>query len=579
MHRDRARHTTARRFTPTAEMPLPGGKLETILGVTYVNLQTAEGGDLYLTRFGLQVHELLRIENWFDPEWFLQHRYQLDGTSTVFRVPTKRVRERSIDLVVKNCRVGEDVPIDTHALEAALGAEFNSPWEEFSLVMEMREGAFGPSHYSLYTQRPLAIYVPPECMQLWQSGRSRAKINRILARHPGIDVDILRQYKLIYQWIPGQNVVEIVKRAGHWGESCDRITLLANSHVSTDLKEKGYLVADMKPQHIIISDADLPAIFDETHKPYGLTTEERLFALLDAHRYSVIDYELLVRTKEHETQVRLNRRNSYLEELLHTEKVYEIPSHLALSNVLGISYVEGTVQSTGGRLWVVGKNPRLFDFFLPERWRKTALWRLAKDTELSYTITKDGLHLLWSPSRVGESVTAVTGYDPARRHNNPFEVFSILQELHAKNVPTISPRAIYQTGTAKSEPSEDLSAYEALATAQTKDGSKVLREDRNYLMIFGLFTWTSGDYSPLHPPNVPRPVGLVSAQESGLLDRDATQRGVAFLQDRIWKAGFDGSALTADDLLVTLDENDQVFFLESGLPAVRLHDAELLVRR
>ncbi len=52
----------------------------------------------------------------------------------------------------------------------------------------------------------MVIYVPPEKMQIWQSGRSRAKINRIRAKHPGIDLDILKQYKLIYGWIDGHSL-------------------------------------------------------------------------------------------------------------------------------------------------------------------------------------------------------------------------------------------------------------------------------------------------------------------------------------------------------------------------------------
>ena len=112
-------------------------------------------------------------------------------------------------LVVKNCRVGEDVPLDTHTLQEFCDAEFNSPWEEFSLVTEMRENYYGPKEMRVNTQRPMAIYVPPEMMQLWQSGRSREKINRIRAKHPGIDLDILKQYKLIYEWIKGNNLIEV----------------------------------------------------------------------------------------------------------------------------------------------------------------------------------------------------------------------------------------------------------------------------------------------------------------------------------------------------------------------------------
>ena len=127
----------------------------------------------------------------------------------MYRVPTREVNGKSLDLVVKNCRVGEDVPIETHTLQEFCDAEFNSPWEEFSLVMEMREGTYGPREIKVKTQRPLAIYVPPDRMQPWQSGRSRSKINRIHAKHPGIDLDILKQYKLIYEWIKGKNLPEV----------------------------------------------------------------------------------------------------------------------------------------------------------------------------------------------------------------------------------------------------------------------------------------------------------------------------------------------------------------------------------
>ena len=118
--------------------------LVNVLGTVYVHKKTSDGGDVYLTSFGLQYADLLEIENWYEREWFLAHRERLEGTSAVYRVPTKTVRGRSLDLVVKNCRVGEDVPVQTRTILEYLNAEFNSPWEEFALVMEMREGRYGP---------------------------------------------------------------------------------------------------------------------------------------------------------------------------------------------------------------------------------------------------------------------------------------------------------------------------------------------------------------------------------------------------------------------------------------------------
>ncbi len=158
----------------------PSDQFVEVLGVLYLHQRTADGGDLYLTRFGMAYADLLQIENWYEPEWFQSRRQRLLGTSAVFRVPTREVAGRSIDLVVKNCRVGEDIPVDTQLLREFVNAEFNSPWEEFSLVMEMREGRHGPPALKIEAQEPLAIYVPPERMQEWQTGRSEDRINRMV---------------------------------------------------------------------------------------------------------------------------------------------------------------------------------------------------------------------------------------------------------------------------------------------------------------------------------------------------------------------------------------------------------------
>src|SRR6266508_2864396 len=119
------------------EKLLPKKSLVNVLGVVYMHTKTSDGGDLYLTRFAESYLEHFQINNWYEKEWFEGQRVRLRGTSSVYRVPTREVNGKSLDLVVKNCRVGEDVPIDTHTLQEFCDAEFNSPWEEFSLVMEM----------------------------------------------------------------------------------------------------------------------------------------------------------------------------------------------------------------------------------------------------------------------------------------------------------------------------------------------------------------------------------------------------------------------------------------------------------
>jgi hypothetical protein len=433
----------------------PKKSLVNVLQVVYAHVKTSDGGDLYLTRFAEPYPEHFQISNWYEKDWFNNHRIRLKGTSSVYKVPTREVNGKSLDLVVKNCRVGEDVPIDTHTLQEFCDAEFNSPWEEFSLVMEMREGTYGPREMKVKTQRPLAIYVPPERMQPWQSGRSRSKINRIQAKHPGIDLDILKQYKMIYEWIQGKNLLEIFEHVDINNDELARHLKVINYRVLVDLNKKGYLVADMKPEHIIINEADTIRIEEIGRSDDDVDAPDRqvelVYQLIKEGNYSVIDYELLLRTGEHENEVKESRRHSYLDDQRDRFRPTLLPVHLKKIEVFGVPYIYGHAESTGGHLWVVGSNARLFDYFLPERWRKTPSLKLSDTKEVFYTITKDNIHLVWKTSRVGEMPDEEDGdrYDPKIRKygiNSPFEEFAIAHTLNQLGIPAVYVRAIYMTG-------------------------------------------------------------------------------------------------------------------------------------
>jgi hypothetical protein len=117
-------------------------------GIHYAHLKTGDGGDLYVTKYGLPFLENLKPENWYEREWFRHNRERLNGTSTVYKVPTRPVGGRTIDLVVKWSRVGQDVPLETKVLDDILSAEFNSPFEEFALVESVcRERGLGVLPY------------------------------------------------------------------------------------------------------------------------------------------------------------------------------------------------------------------------------------------------------------------------------------------------------------------------------------------------------------------------------------------------------------------------------------------------
>ena len=119
----------------------------------------------------------------------------------------------------------------------------------------------------------------------------------------------------------------------------------------------------------------------------------------------MIDYELLERTREHEQAVRTANRRLYLK---HMARRFEanaagpLPAHLRATNLLGVDYIFGRAESTGGLLWVAGKDPDLFNYFLPERWRRTPKKNLSARNENFYTRTKDDINLVWKISRMGE---------------------------------------------------------------------------------------------------------------------------------------------------------------------------------
>lgn len=557
--------------------------LVNVLGVVYGHTKTSDGGDLYLTRFAEKHHKHFEIDNWYETVWFNKHKLRLLGTSSVYKVPTKEVDGLSLDLVVKNCRVGEDVPLDTHTLQEFCDAEFNSPWEEFALVMELMDNLYGPKEKRIHTQLPMAIYVPPDVMQAWQSGRSGTRINRIRAKHPGVDLDILKQYKLIYEWITGLNLKEIFAYIDiNTDEMISHLkTLDAAAH--KDLNKKGYLVADMKPEHVIISEAEV-----ENIKEIGLSEKKNpekdqvdyLYQLINDGNYSIVDYELLLRTPEHEEAVKSSRRYSYLDDQRHRFEPTPLPDHISSVEIFGVPYLYGHAESTGGRLWVVGRNPHLFDYFLPERWRKTPSIKLSETKEVFYTITKDNIHLVWETSRVGEMPVGDEegSRDPKVRQygiNSPFEEFAMARSLKRLGIPAVYVRAIYMTGSKKIEASTDLRKYESHKGLLDPEGNPVLQENHNYITIRGYYNgpdqWVAENRDALYIP-----VDLLKAIEKGIINESQCRSFLNTVKTKLQIHGFDGASLKANDLLLAVDDNGEIMKDGSGEPQVIICNFEVI---
>jgi hypothetical protein len=567
------------------QKPSPHKALVNVLGVVYLHIKTEDGGDLYFTRYAEPHQEHLDIKNWYEEAWFARHRVKLLGTSSVYRVPTRRVHGTSLDLVVKNCRVGEDVPINTHTLEEFMSAEFNSPWEEFALVMEMGDKQVGQRLNWIRVQRPLAIYVPPQTMQLWQSGRSRARINRIRARHPGIDIDILKQYKLVYEWIRGKNLIEIFEHIKLELPEIVHHLKTMQKKAFDDLSLKGYHMADMKPEHVILDEEDCERIEEAgwSRDDTGQKQVETIYRLLSGGKYSVIDYELLFRTPEHEDRVKASRRHSYLDDMRDRMDPTPLPSHLSRTEILGVPYIFGHAESTGGRMWVVGRNARLFDYFLPERWRKTPSLSLSDDNEVYYTVTKDNIHLVWETSRVGEFPVdrkySAGEIQKIRRYgiNSPFEEFAISQALNGLGIHAVYVRAIYETGSLKIEVSVDHRKYETHRSIVDSNGNPVLAAEHNYITIRGFYNgpdeWVSSRGDALLAP-----VDLAKAVKKKIIDEAQCRAFLDKVAARLRDVGYDGSLLKPNDLLISLDTRGEIVKDRSGDPDLIICNFEVIWR-
>jgi hypothetical protein len=529
-------------------------------------MKSREGGELYVTRFGLSLLEQLQPENWLDQPWFRENRERLAGTSTVYRVSTKPVAGRSIDLVVKYSRVGEDVPLDTKTIERFYDAEFNTPYEEFSRVMELRECR---SARLVRMHRPLAIYVPPQPIELWESGRSKSRIARKKAKYRDVELDIYRQYILVYEWIKGLSATEMLEEMFPDKESYDaelkRLTELS-LHA---LEERGFMVLDHKPAHVILR-----------RRRDGSLLRDKSGELA----YALVDFELLVRTPEYEAEIQTTRRGDFFWHEGHRfnpPRSAPLPSHLRMTKVLGVDYVLGHAESTGGLVWVAGRDPNLFDYYLPERWRHTPSSSLSGRRQAFSTVSKDDVHMIWEVSSVGEAVAETDeGKNPASgiSYNSPFESFAIALEMTRQGFSCATPCAIYMTGLESPRPDDyvfDESRYESHRNLTTPDGEPVLRPGHNYLTVWGL--WNFPD------PAMRRKKGyrfqvldLRQAQEQGLCGKREVDDRVEELRAELEDKGFVAPALDASHLLVCILPDGDVLRKRDGSTRMTIGNFELI---
>ena len=538
----------------TAATPDAGGGGETRIhafGVDYSHVHIPAYGDLYLTRYGAPFVEHLHPAQWFADRHYERAGQRLPGaTGTVYRVPTRPVEGRSIDVVVKFSRVAQDVPlvvattfVDGDPSNDMINARFNSPFEEFGLMMDMRRGTFGPSELRILAHRPLAIFVPHEKIELWRLGRSRSAFQRHQAmlrqdqedgeQHRAIELDIKRDYLLIYSWIKGEDA-EAYFDQHHLGE--DELHQLT-PRVNRELAAKGFRVLDNKPKHFIL----------RRGKRSGQLLRRR-----DRFVYALVDFELLERSRDYHQEFQSSRRRTYLEHQSH--RVPSRPSadrpDLTPVRIMNVDYLYGATPN-GGRIWVVGNDPELFDYFVPDRWRRTPRLKLSSINELYRTRTRDNIHVVYRQSRVGEQPHVDPAYEPGKSimaygFNSPFEEVRIAQALRDRGVRTVYPRAIYRTAheSVRAHYLIDPRRYESHASLRNPDdpAQSILISGHDHYTIWGQWRGIDvvAEYRHAHGDTA---TDMPQAYEDGLLSAEDYGRLTDTTHARMMALGFTDAAV------------------------------------
>ncbi len=538
-----------------------------ILGVEYAHLKLKDNSDLYFTSNGLPFIENLKPENfWTDKRWLDKNSKRLSGTGCVYKIKTKKVNGRHKDIVMKWNRMGQDIP-GAEECEELMNAEFNSPFEEVSLVMELRSAmrSFSPK---TIIHNPLAIYVPTERSELWQTGRKEYKMQYKIKSHKEVVLDITRLYAVIYEWIIGIDATEAFSKKILSEKYMEALTLNAAKR----MKKKGFMVRDNKPHHIIV----------RPQKKERLAKDKKGGIL-----YGLVDFELLERTPVQEKAIKKDKRAEYLKRQRDRFSI-EIPNkfhpHLHHINIFGVEYVYGHVESTKGRLWVVGKDPYLFDYFLPERWRQIPRTKISVYSDMYHAVTKDNIHLVWKVSKVGLQPDADPFKEDEKKQlehgcNSPFEEVAMAVELSQKGIATIYPRAIYMSEY-KTDISKNLfdnSRYEDHKECKTPDGMPILKKNRDYIIIWGY--WNGPDEKlAAKDSDYYEGIDAIRAYKQKRIDENLYIDLLKLTREKLRKVGIEDLNLRGNHILISYDSKGNLIADTGGSPEIRLCNFEFLKR-
>lgn len=401
----------------------------------------------------------------------------------------------------------------------------------------------------MQTQQPLAIYIPPETFELWEMGRSSSTFfahGQLLAADQegavkAIELDIRRIYVLLYRWIKGDDAQDWFEAGG----LCESEFLALAPRVCQDLAVRGFRVLDNKPRHFILRTAD-------AERSAPLRRHGRL-------AYGLVDFELLQRTQTGQDQFRTERLRQYwrLQDGRPEPVPPAPPSSLRPATIVGVEYVFGSALD-GGKLWVVGREPGLFDYFLPDRWRRTRRVKLSAMDEVYLTITRDDVDVVYRRSRTGlrpreDPLTPRGQRIREAGYNSPFEEVAIAERLQRMGIDTTRPRAVYRTGheSIKARQLRDTrreAAWAALLTPEDPP-TAVLCADFDYYTIWD----THRGWAEPGPQGSRRVMGFARATSTGLLSSGEAAQALGNARARLERMGLPADSALADDFGLVLD--------------------------
>lgn len=268
-----------------------------VFGVDYMKITEQDGGELFLTQHGWPLVEHVRPAAWYHGHRYAETGRKLTGgTGSVYWVPTVGRRGRVVELVAKFCRFAQDVPLlvsddaPRHMTDdAVVNARFNSPFEEFGILHDLRVGQYGPTSLHVRTKRPLAIYCPPGHESMWRLGRTESRFDsyrrqqehdqEAVASVDHVDLHGDRVYVMIFAFVHGINAEELYEH----GIITDEELHDLSDRIADEMYDKGFRVLDHKPKHIILR----------------LGKDGRPIRRNGEYAYALVDFELMKRTEEY----------------------------------------------------------------------------------------------------------------------------------------------------------------------------------------------------------------------------------------------------------------------------------------